>query len=410
MQHLPEDHVGENLFEVYYEPYKRQIWTVLVLFLVVSIGSLTWRHIRQSRIDERWNRYYEVLHGESGAGAVPRLRQLVADYPDSDVTPWAMAALASSQQSADEFDAAAETLAELKSRFPEFHVNRVSSTGTAAGVPLADALVETLRGEAEWAAENRYEHRWPAEDRLALIETTAGNLWIGFYGDDAPKHVESFVSKAKAGDYNGTQAYHIRSSRDGAPEIVTAGSRASKTEIDPGEHDRNEPLHTMPPEDARYSIKHLRRVVTTVDMPSGHSDQRFAIVVAPEWARFDGANTPFAAVMDKEQSIETLDRIGKALTYFDNPKTAKSNDIFSMRDHPYPAIRIRRVSIWKDERLEDGHAWDTSRAGTSDPEPWEASLPADFVPQDIADDEGGDDSAGGDEEDAGDERNNPDDE
>ena len=47
-----------------------------------------------------------------------------------------------------------------------------------------------------------------------------------------------------------------------------------------------------------------------------------------------------------------------------------------MRDHPYPAIYIRRVSIWSKEKLEDGHAWDTAGVATDKPEAWETGRTA----------------------------------
>ncbi len=409
MKVFPEDHVGENFFDVYYHPYKKQLWAAGILIAAVTLTVLGVRHYHKSRLDDQWTRYHDVVSGGDrgtldSAQRLRRLQLLTNDYPDDPVTPFALSAMVNTHREAAEFGEAVDALKDLESRFPDFGLNTISSTGKAGGTSLSKRLQDVMVREADWTAKTKYEHRWPAEDRLALIETSVGNLWVGFYGDDAPDHVGSFIGHAKAGDYNGTQFYEIRTGTDGAPQLVRAGSRASHSEIgtrDPAEHDRDEPLHTQEVEDSRYTVKHKKRVVAAVNMPSGESDQRFTIITAEEGiARYDGDTSPFAAVLDKEGSLDTLDRIARAPTYDTNPKTSEQTGTFRMRDHPYPAVLIRRVSVWKNERLEDGHTWDTSRKASDEPEPWEATRGEDPLPKEFVKDRGSDDE---DDDDTGDE-------
>jgi hypothetical protein len=100
--------------------------------------------------------------------------------------------------------------------------------------------------------------------------------------------------------------------------------------------------------------------------------------------RFDGQSTPFAAVLDRPSSMETLARIGSAPSYGTNPETATADGMFRMRDHPYPRVLIRRVAIVTNEKVDDDHDWDTSRVGTDEAEPWEADLEDAPLPSEFA--------------------------
>jgi hypothetical protein len=110
------------------------------------------------------------------------------------------------------------------------------------------------------------------------------------------------------------------------------------------------------------------------------------VAAANGMTRYDRQTTPFAMVLDREGSLAVLDKICLAPTYRTSPETKDDPETSRMRDHPYPPIWIRRVSIWQDEKLESGHSWDTARAGTGQEESWEAKVgpapkPNEFAPK-----------------------------
>lgn len=385
----------ESFLDRFYHPHKKRIWAGFAIFFAAVVAFLGARAYRASRQDDMWARYRDAAAlfelspiSESDKAAatkqVEALQQVVKDYPDDTVTPFALLQLAKAQYATGEHEAALKTIETLRSSFKDFALNRLPTELNPSGrtETLSQKLEESFKSDRDWSAKQTYVHHWPSEDRLALVETTAGSMWLGFYSDasEAPQHVAAFVERAKRGDYNGTQVYSVIQTSEGAPSQFECGSKSSGLADrggvrDPAEHDKDEPTDTIEPEDTRATLHHEYRVVSAAKMDSGESATRFVVVAKRGGLnKRNGESTPFAAVMDREQSLETLDKIGRATTYGTHPETKDSPGVYRMRDHPYPAIYIRRVSIFSKEKLEDGHAWETSRVGKNEPEPWETGL------------------------------------
>lgn len=394
------DQVRETLFDRYYFPYRRQIWGLVAVLLAAILVVLGMREWENRQRDEQWTRFAVALAGDSSSQTGPAdqtrsleervalLRRLVLDFPKAPVTPYALMEITSAQTSTKRFDEARKTLAELRARFPDFAFSRATTAdlGETTSIPLADRLDSALRNEEDWLKATAYVHPEPAKNRAALIETTGGSFWIGFYPEQAPNHVDAFVKNAKSGWFSGTQVYQARSNLIGgtpSPLAFEAAATSSKANAeagfnpDPAVHDQDEPDFTIDPEDSRYTIHHRRGVVSAVTMASGESARRFMVVTAPGGMEgtYNGRNSVFGSVLEKEQSLAVIDRITMVPTYGTSPETKDSPLFTGARDHPMPHVYIRRVTIWSDEKLETGHTWDTSRAGTAEPEPWEATLP-----------------------------------
>lgn len=380
-----------------YEPHKRKIWAGVVLFFVAVIAYLGTRSFRERQLDEMWDRYYEGKQAftfdflgtpdpVAARKQIELLSALTKDYPSEAVTPWAMVLVVKAHFALGEYEQAQQTLEKLRSQFKDFPLNHLSvQTDASEGPkPFSQVIEDAIRREKDWTGKHAYVHHWPSEDRMALVETTAGSFWMGFYSEpaEAPKHVAAFVERAKRGDYNGRQVYLALQSIEGKPERFECGSVASGLADhggvrDPATHDRDEPTDTIESEDTRSTIHHEYRVVSAVKMDSGESASRFQIVTKHNGlTKLNGETTPFAAVMDREKSLEAIEKIGQSPTYGTNPETKDLAGVFRMRDHPYPAVYIRRVSIWSKEKIEDGHTWDTSRVASANAEPWETGRTA----------------------------------
>ena len=397
MNIFPEDQVDENFFDLYYHPYKKQIWGVGLLFSIAVVGFLGVRQMRQQRLDDQWSRYEKAMElrtpslpGQADpmqvSMQVDALEKLAAEFPDDAVAPFALNGVVQAHVAAGQLDAALGSLDTLQSRYPEFALNTLPAGAAEGTRSLAEHLRSTIESEKKWQASTAYTPKAPSESQTAIIDTNLGTLEIGFYPDDAPEHVAAFMARAKRGDYNGTQFYEVRLATDGQPQLVRGGSSASKAERDPAKHDRDDPADAIEPEDSRFTIRHDFGVIAAVDMDSGdESATSFQIVTAEGgMSRFDGQNTPFAAILDRPATLATLQKIGTATTYGTNPETATADGMFRMRDHPYPRVLIRRIAIVTDEKVDSDHDWDTSRVGTDEPEPWEAELAADPLPAEFA--------------------------
>lgn len=410
VQAIPSsEEVRETLLDRIYYPYKKQILIGGALAAVAIVSVLAVREVRHRRIEDQWTRRAAAIEAGMATSADPEaqrqaagrqidlLQALLRDYPDDPVTPWALTALFQAQVQAERWDDALATLETLRTAHKDAVLVTESADASETGSPrtLADRAEATIRSQKQWAAASKYEHPAPSTQRRAYIETTAGNFWIGFYEEQAPQHVANFLADAKSGYFNATQVYHVRTGgstpEEATPLLFEAGSAASKFGSpdwapNPAQHDRDEPTATQETEDARYSVRHLKGIVSSVEMPSGESAHRFMVIAAENGiSRYDGQNTPFAAVLDTEDSFGAVNRICRTPTYGTDPSTKDDPEATGMRDHPYPPVWIRRVSIWTpDNKLDEGHTWDTSRAGKGEPEPWEATLPAPPRPSDFA--------------------------
>lgn len=390
-----ENELLDSFMDRVYQPHKVRIWAGFALLLLAVAAYLGVREYRNSRRDAMWTRFREIASrfelspiGEPDVEAARRqideFKLLLSEYPEDSITPHALLAMSKAQVAVGDYEGALATVGDLRTRYKDFALNHLpaGSDDGSAGKTLAATFEENIRRQRDWAAAHTYVHHWPSDDRLALVETTLGSFWLGFYSGDneAPRHVAGFVERAKRGDYNGTQVYRVIQSVDGSPEQFECGSKASGLldrggVRDPAEHDRDEPLDTIEPEETRSTLRHEYRVVSAAKMDSGESATRFTVVARRQGlTKLNGESTPFAAVMDREDSLGTIDRIGRATTYRTHEETKKSDGTYRLGDHPYPAVYIRRISIWSKEKIEDGHTWDTARVATKDPEPWEAGL------------------------------------
>ncbi|MCG3134297.1 MAG: hypothetical protein HMLKMBBP_01591 [Planctomycetes bacterium] len=385
------DEVRETLLDRWYFPYRKQIWAGLLVGAIAVVAILWAKQWQRNDRDNQWNRLAVATSQESSAQLAP-LRRLIQEYPAAPVTPWAMQSLIAAQIELGAHDDALATLAELRAKFPDFVIS-TESMDSSATRSLAHQLEESIKSQAAWEKEHAYVHPVPSKAREVLVETTAGDFWLHLYSDLSPAHVEEFVRRAKSGVYNGTQVYATRvreSATAREPLLFEAGSSWSNVNggdrfrRDPGDHDRDEPDAVQEPEQSRYRIRHQRGVVSSVMMGSGESMQRFQVILAKSgMSQENGRTTPFAAVADRDGSMDVVDRIGTAPTYGTTDATKDLAGVDRMRDHPYPPIYIRRVSVWASEKLEDGHTWDTKRVRTKDAEPWETTLPKPFGPEDL---------------------------
>ena len=278
-----------------YEPHKRKIWAGVVLFFVAVIAYLGMRAYHERQLDEMWSRYYEGKQAYTfdflgtpdpvaARKQIELLSALTKDYPDQAVTPWALVLVVKAHFALGEYEQSQQTLEKLRSEFKDFPLNHLSVQTDASepAKPFSQVIEDAIRREKDWSGKHAYVHHWPSDERLALVETTAGSFWMGFYSEpgEAPKHVAAFVERAKRGDFNGRQVYLALQSIEGKPERFECGSVASGLEDhggvrDPATHDRDEPTDTIESEETRTTLHHEYRVVSAVKMDSGESASRY---------------------------------------------------------------------------------------------------------------------------------------
>ena len=142
-----------------------------------------------------------------------------------------------------------------------------------------------------------------AEGRLAVIDTGSGRIVIEFFADDAPGHVDNFVSLAESGFYDGTVFHRLIPGfmiQGGDPNTRQADSMPRSTWGMGG------PEWTV---DAEFNdIRHDRGIVSMARSASPDSAGSQFFIVHSNSNFLDGQYTAFGRVVTAD-SLDTLDAI-----------------------------------------------------------------------------------------------------
>ncbi len=365
-----------------FEKHRIAILGGLAAIVVGSLALLALGSVRRDREDRIRSEYHSIvddfegrktLYAAGGGDPVPqkevareqagRLEDLRPRAKGTEIEPLLLLQLALRWQVAGEDAKALAVLGELDAQFTDAPVRQIPSFDSDRA-SLVSRLEALSRDRKKFSEGLRFAEPGPDLSTHALVETDLGNMKIVLYRDLARRHAEAFLAQAKSGGFNGTQAYVVRRG-----EWIECGGGDRTRDDDPKDDREDDPALSLAPEDdARYTVKHRRRTVTSVPLLSGDQADRFAVVLSEAKPDFDSVRTPFGELLD-DAGAAVADRLGSAMTYAqDATKIGRKEE----RDFPFTPskpVRIRRVSVWKDGVLDPGHAWDTSRVNTDQPEP-----------------------------------------
>ena len=141
------------------------------------------------------------------------------------------------------------------------------------------------------------------EDRLAVLDTASGRIVVEFFADDAPGHVDNFISLAESGFYDGTAFHRVISG------FMIQGGDPNTRQDDPGPRSSwgtGGPGTTV---DAEFNdIRHDRGIVSMARSMSPDSAGSQFFIVHSNSNFLDGQYTVFGRVVTAD-SLETLDAI-----------------------------------------------------------------------------------------------------
>ncbi|MFQ5991690.1 MAG: peptidylprolyl isomerase [Nitrospiraceae bacterium] len=139
----------------------------------------------------------------------------------------------------------------------------------------------------------------------AVISTTFGEIHLKFYPDEAPRHVDNFMSLAKMGFYDGTTFHRV------IPGFMIQGGDPLSKKPDRNLHGTGEPGYWMTPEP--NDRPHKRGAISMAKMPRESNSTRdfndngsqFFICVADS-SGLDRMYTVFGEVV---RGLDVLDKI-----------------------------------------------------------------------------------------------------
>jgi len=143
------------------------------------------------------------------------------------------------------------------------------------------------------------------EDPVVIFETNFGEIVITFFPDDAPKHVENFLTLSSTGFYDETLFHRI------IPGFMIQGGDPNTISGDPNTWGTGGP-NTFVKEEFN-SIKHDRGIVSMARSADPNSAGSQFFIVHKDSNFLDGEYTVFGRIATQE-SFETLDKIAAVQT------------------------------------------------------------------------------------------------
>ncbi|WP_016939859.1 MULTISPECIES: peptidylprolyl isomerase [Nitrosopumilus] len=142
-------------------------------------------------------------------------------------------------------------------------------------------------------------------DPVVIIETNLGKIVIGFFPNDAPKHVENFLKLSTSGFYDGTLFHRI------IPGFMIQGGDPNTIDGDPNTWGTGGPEKRL---DAEFNtIKHNRGIVSMARSADPNSGGSQFFIVHQDSNFLDEQYTVFGRIVT-EESFETLDKIAAVET------------------------------------------------------------------------------------------------
>lgn len=170
----------------------------------------------------------------------------------------------------------------------------------------------------------------PPSQVEAVVTTDLGTFRFEFSADKAPKHVEQFISRARAGYYDGG-AFH----RVVANGIVQGGDPLLKNPKTPKTLWGTGGLNLLSNEFS--DMKHERGVVSTVSIPgkSNSEGAQFFVCVSPQPA-LDGKFSTFGRISEGIDVVEKISQVpADANGIVDKPVRILKVSIEKKRDEPF---------------------------------------------------------------------------
>ena len=159
-------------------------------------------------------------------------------------------------------------------------------------------------------------------DPIVTLETTHGNISIEFFPQDAPIHVQNFITLTNQGFYDGTLFHRV------IPNFMIQGGDPNTINGDPSTWGQGGPDTRL---DAEFnSIKHNRGIVSMARSADPNSAGSQFFIVHRNSNFLDGEYTVFGRIVT-EESLETIDKIAKLEIGY--------------RDLPQDEVKIIKTSI-----------------------------------------------------------------
>lgn len=225
---------------------------------------------------------------------------------------------------------------------------------TASAQAPIDALRAQIDSDIAFRSKHASTQPKPADDIVAVLRTSAGDIHLKFFPELAPKHVANFLTLARTGTYNGTKFHYVGGGSE-EPQSVKGGD--PYTFFYPKAEQKDHILrwgtggvgYDLPPEKSRFEVKHVRGIVSSMrrgNQPDWDNGSQFQILLQPD-RKIDRIYTPFAVVVEGMNVVEKVAG-GKTAAQHE---AYRDDSSFASTDHIYllvEPVEIHKVIVFKD--------------------------------------------------------------
>jgi cyclophilin family peptidyl-prolyl cis-trans isomerase len=353
------------------------------------------REKHEPRQDPIWNNPYRVYNPERlrYIAALEKFLDAEAEKTDGALAPQTRFLIAKTiadhllanpgildqKERSDFYAKAVAQLEAIHEDHPDFPLNwtMLSEDGFPS---LTTRFIQWLKDNQQWEKGHLLRPRdLPAGPRV-LIRTERGDIYMGLYSDVAPERSATFLERARAGHYDGTYFVEKRKIGD-ATEPGEYSVRASGTAsrgLQPFDLEghlaaaKQKADARLLPEESRNLMPLDRGLVAAWHPPEeeNYENGEQLLFVVQRSPYLDYKFTPIGKLLDEKgfTSLATLDRIFGGLVWRDDKEVAKDSKKLDVLDRFQEPVRIVKMLVYEDGKLQEPKNPSPSRAQVAETE------------------------------------------
>ncbi len=301
-------------------------WKLATLLAIAVTGFIVYLQTKssaeRSENDHSWDRVLGVAREDPASrglsGNPAELQGLADQIQGKQAGAWALYLAATSAAEDQEYEEAKKAVTQLKAQYPGHPLlnEKKVFVGSEAAQSPVDVLEARIDAQRAWRSAHATlftNPDLPADAPRVKIHTDKGDVVVGLYAAEAPKHVENFLKLAREGYYNGTKFHRV------VPGFVVQGGDPNTITGDPTTWGPGGPDYKVPREE--NTLRHITGVLAMAKKGSDtdSSGSQFYVTVAPAH-NLDGKHVVFGKVIEGMNVIREIERSPIAANTADRPE------------------------------------------------------------------------------------------
>jgi cyclophilin family peptidyl-prolyl cis-trans isomerase len=252
-------------------------------------------------------------------------------YAGSTAEPFVMNVLGNLYFKSGNIDKAEEVFKTLQQRFSNHYLVSQKAVPPKEGKPQVELALADIQSERNWKQQHPPKVKTrpkPAPEIKATLETSEGNVTLGFFKEQAPQHVENFLKRCREGLYEGTTFHQV------IPGQKIQGGDPNSKDEQPENDGQGGFDVTLAPEKTDAHMTAGTLAMAAAPGGSSSSNAQFFILVEDQMA-LDGKAVAFGEVLEGMDVVKKISSV----------PTIGPNDKHIPADRPTTNVVIKKVAV-----------------------------------------------------------------